>query len=192
MYKEENYCPNAKTSEIVIQSCGDELIIYNLITDKAYCLNKPLADIWQMCDGQNSISNISSEIGKKTRLQVTEDYIWLCLNDLNSKGLVDLPDFKAPLSPSNRRKVIKQIGLSTALALPLITLLVAPKAINAASGGSCNPASCPSNCCFNDVCTPFNQFGAPEGQQCFGDFDCQSECCFNMICAPACGSCFPN
>lgn len=193
MYKEENYRPNAKINDIVTQNCADELVIYNLITNKAYCLNNPLAEVWQLCDGQRDISIISAELSKKTGMSVTEDYVWLCLNELQTKGLVSLPDSKTLLTNSNRRKLIKQVGLTTAVALPMLTLLVAPKASNAASnGGTCNPALCDSNCCFNDACTPVNPGGLPDGASCFGEWDCQSDCCPAGVCVPACDFCYPH
>ena len=62
--------------------------------------------------------------------------------------------FKSPLAGMDRRQLIKKIGLSSMIALPLISSLVAPNAANAQSGAlAANCASCNQNSdCVSNNC----------------------------------------
>jgi hypothetical protein len=51
--------PHSRTKELVVQELKGELLIYDLSTNKAFCLNETSALVWQLCDGKSSISEIS-------------------------------------------------------------------------------------------------------------------------------------
>ena len=47
--------PVARQNALVMQDVDDELLIYDLQTDKAHCLNRSAVLVWKLCDGTNSI-----------------------------------------------------------------------------------------------------------------------------------------
>ena len=127
--------PLSRHSEIVVQELKNEILVYDLKTNKAICLNQISAMIWQLCDGQNSISEISRLSSEQMKTPVTEDLVWLTLEGLKRQALLDKnAEFEIESGGLSRRLMIKKVGLATTAALPFITSLTAPKAAAAQSG----------------------------------------------------------
>lgn len=153
--------PKARLENIVVQNSADETLIYDLTINKAYLLNETSAFIWNLCDGQHDLDQIEIKVSKYFKQSATKDFVWLAIDQLNKDNLLgdadELPDHFRGME---RRDVIKQIGLATMIALPFITSITAPKAVNAASG-ACIPDSgdcvdlgdySQSNCCSGLRC----------------------------------------
>jgi len=51
--------PESRQSGLVIQELGGEILIYDLREDKAFCLNATSALVWQACDGNKTVGEIS-------------------------------------------------------------------------------------------------------------------------------------
>lgn len=189
--------PLVKNQDVVIQELDDEILIYDLLKNKAFCLNQTSAMIWQECNGKKTVDEISLAVSKKTGVPISEDIVWLALSQFKSDGLLDKSDeLTTPFDGLSRREVIKRIGFASAVALPIISGVVAPSAINAQSGGaSCRCSapsagrartggcSCSSNsdCCTN-VCsfTVLNVFGLCTA----GTAPSAAACCTGVVCAP--------
>ena len=52
--------PLSRRENLVVQEMDNELMIYDLTDNKAFCLNETSAIVWQLCNGKNSITKISS------------------------------------------------------------------------------------------------------------------------------------
>lgn len=139
----EKIKPLSRKDDLVIQELNGEVLIYDLRANKAFCLNETSARVWQACDGRNSVSDISRQIG-------SDDLVWLALNDLKKEKLVEheLPT-PAKFEGMTRRQVVKNIGLSSLLALPIIAGMTAPAAAQTAS-------VCGQACVANSECTNVN------------------------------------
>lgn len=120
--------PKAKTDNIVTQESGKDLLLYNLTTNQAYCLNETAAAIYQFCDGKNSTAEL------KLQTKFPDELIFLALEELNRENLLE-ESYKASYEGMSRRQAVKKIGFSSLLALPVITSIIAPAA--AASGSTC-------------------------------------------------------
>jgi hypothetical protein len=172
-----------------------EVLIYDLTESKAFCLNETSALVWQACDGQKSVTEISNLVSQKLKSSANEDLIWFAIDQLKKERLIEnseeLPDNFAGMS---RREVIKKVGLGTMIALPIVASLVAPSAAFAQScrGGTMNvgeacttDTECISCCCaINETlttgtCAPFGGLGGP------------SDVCISA-CECAAGPCAPN
>ena len=152
----------ARQNGLVVQEMPDEVLVYDLDTNKAHCLNQSAAFVWRSCDGAKSVPDIVREFEANGRGKVTEDFVWLAIDQLNENGLLDgeiAPRFQG----QSRRQVLKTIGLASLVALPVIASLVAPKnamgAVSCACGnpGTCAAkAACPSttNCNIQGICAP--------------------------------------
>ncbi len=153
--KNENK-PLSRRDNVVVQEIDGEVLIYDLVKNKAFCLNKTSALVWQSCDGKKTIAEISDWLGKQLNSNVNEDIVWLALDQLSQENLI-VRETKpvSKFAGLSRRQVIKQVGLATVIALPIITSLVAPLAIHANS--SCIPlaggCTCP-NGTIGIICTP--------------------------------------
>ena len=150
--------PKARKNDLVIQQSGDELLVYDTHTNKATCLNSISAMVWQACDGDNSPYDIRESLEKRLKTPVTEDLVWFALEQLYKEDLLtNEEEFVGRYEGQSRREVIKKIGLSSAVSLPIIASLVAPMAVSAQSACTPNAAGClpngnvgcssPNECC---------------------------------------------
>jgi len=136
--------PRNRIEKIVVQEMNDEVLIYDLEKNKAFCLNQTSAIIWRECDGKNSVADIAGTLSKKLRTPINEDLVWMAVSQFRKDDLLaDSNELLTPLDGLSRREVVKRIGYSTMVALPLIASVTAPSAIRAQSGciapSSCTP-----------------------------------------------------
>ena len=129
--------PVARKTGLVIQEVPDEVLVYDLDTNKAHCLNRTAAMVWRSCDGTRSVSDIAAHLGTVSGETVTDDLVWLAIDQLNANDLLE-KKMSAEFNGLSRRDVIKRIGLSSMIALPVIASLVAPPSAMAAASCACN------------------------------------------------------
>lgn len=156
--------PMARQNGLVVQEMPDEVLVYDLDTNKAHCLNNSAALVWKSCDGTNSVEDIVRQFESNGAGKVTEDFVWLAIDQLNENNLLEgkvAPRFAG----QSRRQVLKTIGLASMVALPVIASLVAPPnalgnvscaCVNNAACGLPERMGCPSvvNCNASGQCAP--------------------------------------
>lgn len=130
-----NKLPLAKTADIVVQTLGKEVLIYDLNTHKAFNLNETSAIVYQACDGISTIDEL------RVKTNFSDDIIFLALDELKKENLIEEDkSFISPFNGMSRREVIRKVGLASMIALPVISSLIAPIAAMAQSAGNCvNP-----------------------------------------------------
>ncbi len=134
--------PIARKSGLVVQEVPDEVLVYDLESNKAHCLNQSAAMIWRSCDGNNSVSEIAKLVESQAGGKVTEDFVWLAIDQLSENNLLE-KQISSSFEGTSRREVIKKIGIASVIAIPVIASLVAPQSALAAASCSCNnPGSC--------------------------------------------------
>lgn len=139
--------PVSRKDDIVIQELKGEVLIYDLKINKAFCLNETSAIVWQLCDGNNSVSDITKKFSKELNSPVTEDFVWLAIDQLKQENLLSNSEEIVPeFNGMSRREVIRKVGLGTMVAIPIVSGLIAPTAVQAQSGACTTPA----NGCNND------------------------------------------
>lgn len=153
--------PLARQNGIVVQEMPDEVLVYDLDNNKAHCLNQSAAFVWKSCDGNNTIGDIVKQFEATGSGKVTEDFVWLAIDQLGENGL--LANEVAPrFEGQSRRQVLKTIGLASMVALPVIASLVAPTSALASTsctctaGSQCAGRACPSTTVCNNLglCAP--------------------------------------
>lgn len=159
--------PVSRKNDLVVQEHDGEILIYDLIDNRALCLNEASARVWRACDGTNSVEDISRAVGN-------EDLVWLALAELKKEKLIDHgPTTPKKFDGMSRREVIRKIGLGSLVALPIVASVVAPPAVFAISVcPTTNPPGCPTT----------GGSRAP-GCGCSGNGNCTSGTCI-----PAAGS----
>lgn len=136
--------PQSRSENIVVQSADKELLLYDLIINKAYCLNETSALIYQACDGKTTFAEL-----KKRERKLTDEIIFLAIDEMQKENLLQ-EKFESGIS---RRKLLTEAAFA-ALTLPMITILIAPKAVQAQSclqrGATCTSSGqcCPEFCQF--------------------------------------------
>jgi Coenzyme PQQ synthesis protein D (PqqD) len=136
--------PVARKEGLVIQDMADEVLVYDLTTNKAHCLNQTAAAVWKSCDGKRSVADISKLLNNINGGVVHEDLIWLAIDQLNEASLLET-ELVVNFNNQNRREVLKKVSLAAVIALPIVTSLVAP---TVASAGSTCPASTACTCTY--------------------------------------------
>ena len=132
--------PKALTEELVIQRSGDELLIYDLRSNRAVCLNQTASLVWENCTGSQSISEIALKLSGLLDTPVDEELVVFALDQLANEGLLsDQSAFYSNYSGESRRQVIKKLGFGSLVALPIVSAIIAPQAALAGSGGCVNP-----------------------------------------------------
>jgi hypothetical protein len=125
--------PTARTRDLIIEELADEVLVYDLNTDKAHCLNLMSALIWKNCDGAKTERELAAilqrELGTPTATQVVK----LGLEELAGHGLLQEDAPASPKERVSRRRLIQNLGFSAAMALPLIMSITAPAAAGAGS-----------------------------------------------------------
>jgi hypothetical protein len=154
--------PVARKDGLVIQETADEVLVYDLTTNKAHCLNQTAAFVWKSCDGRSSIEEITKRFEAETGAAVDADLVWLAIDQLNGKQLLE-KDMTASFTGRSRREVIKKIGLAAVIALPVVASLSAPSSVMASSSCICqDPLQCSEqtgcastiNCNNTGICAP--------------------------------------
>jgi hypothetical protein len=155
--------PQARKEGILIKELSHETLVYDLERHKAHCLNPTAAAIWKLCDGRRSAVEIASVMAEESRLPVDEPVVWYGVGQLAKAALMEFPrqrlDVRAGIS---RRDALGRIGIATAIAVPLVTSIVAPTARAAVSCTVACPGGDPTPCinfgppcsgsCTNNLC----------------------------------------
>ena len=159
--------PNARKESLVIQELTDEILVYDLSNNKAHCLNQTAAFVWKACDGKNSINEITTNFEKQFGGKVSEDFIWLAIDQLNDKDLL-IGETPKKFAGQNRREVLKKIGLASVIALPIVASITAPTAAHAVVCSGTQTTSC---------------IGCPDGTPCNINMDAMIGTCIGGACA---------
>jgi hypothetical protein len=136
--------PTARKNGLVVQEMPDEVLVYDLDSNKAHCLNQTAASVWKSCDGKTSVADIAEVLASNTGSRISEDLVWLAIDQLSENNLLE-QQIRADFAGRSRREVIKKIGLASVIAIPVIASLVAPQSALAASSCRCNSQN-PSEC----------------------------------------------
>jgi len=187
-----NNYPNSRKNNIVVKEVDNEILIYDTETKKAFCLNETSALVWKFCDGKTNRSEIGRMAANKLGHKVDDAIVWLALEELRKDGLLsEEMETHTHYNGLTRRQVLRSIGITSAVSLPIVTSLVAPRASYAQScvgvgtnppgqllvdidcpfpGPPCSCASFFTSCCSGsasvDSCTTMApSAGVPPGMQ---------------------------
>ncbi len=158
MKNTDQVLPLARKDGLVVQELPDEVLIYDLDRHKAHCLNPTAALVWNHCDGQMTMTEMIGILKEETHSPIDEDVVWLALDQLAKTHLLSEQVIRPTGSGKlNRRDVMRRIGWAAAVALPLVTSIVAPSAVQAvtcrAPGQPCTTGvQCCSGVCNTTTC----------------------------------------
>ena len=90
--------PVARTASLIVKEVDGEILVYDLQTDKAHCLNDTAARVWKNCDGRKSVSEISEVLSAESNTSVKDEVVWLALDQLEKFKLLE----ETPARPGSR------------------------------------------------------------------------------------------
>ena len=149
--------PIARKENLVVEELPDEVLVYDRDTDKAHCLNHTAALIWENCDGEKTPSDIAVLLQHRLNTPMSVQVVMLGVEELASHGLLKEDGSAPPIVPVSRRRLIQNLGLSAAIALPVIMSITAPAAAQAGSDPCiANPRAVGCPCTFDSDCDSAN------------------------------------
>ncbi len=195
--KNSQIYPIARNNDLVMLEAEDEILVYDLKANNAFCLNQTAAMVWQTCNGKNSIEDIIKHINSKLKTQINEEFVHFALTELRDKNLVEKNSILTgnQFSSLSRREAVRKLSFGTMAALPLISMIAVPTAGQAMScvevtdpctigGTPCCPGA--GNCVAGvGQCCNFSAGFCADNTQCCGT----SFCCKPAL-APL-GQCIP-
>lgn len=154
--------PVARTDGLLVETLGDETVVYDLESKEAHCLKGLAAVAFAYADGANSPADIAELASYRLVRPVTEAEIGDSLEQLEERGLLRAPPH-GEHDGLSRRQALRTLAAAGAGTV-LITTVTAPVAAAASSCNALNPSDFPA--CFtgsapssgNDFfgCTPCN------------------------------------
>jgi hypothetical protein len=151
--------PRARVQGLIIQELADEVLVYDEDRNKAVCLNHTAALVWRYCDGKTTVTSMTRQLERDLKTEgVDEKIVWYALDQLGKDHLLVEPAAApAVLAGMSRRQLVRVLGVAAVVAIPVVTSIVAPTVVEAAT---CLPpsqpcttsAQCCSGLCSGGVC----------------------------------------
>ena len=151
--------PLARTNGLVVQEVPNEVLVFDMETNEAHCLNETAAMVWKYCDGNTSVEKIAQILGENNGSNVNDDLVWLAIDQLNEHKLLE-KEVETKFAGQSRREALRKIGLASMIALPIIASMAAPRSVLANTScvcttlANCVPQTgCGQVACTNSACT---------------------------------------
>jgi hypothetical protein len=166
----------ARKDDLVVQEMPDEVLVYDIKSHKAHCLNLIAAFVWNHCDGRMTPTEIAGLMEQEWREPVGEDVVWMALKQLSKANLLQ-EQIAMPVSRAGmtRRGMMQKVGLG-ALLTPMVMTVIAPTAAQAATACVPNATGCKPN-------------GNQPGNACISSSECCSCCCKSTSGTPSDAHC---
>ena len=123
--------PLARTTDLIVEELQDELLVYDLESDRGHCLSPAAAAVWRRCDGRTPVEGLSAQVG------LDAETVGRALDELTGCGLLEAGAVDA--DGTTRREITVRLAKAGAAvaAAPLIVSVTAPTPAQAQSPGVC-------------------------------------------------------
>jgi hypothetical protein len=156
--------PVARAEGLIVESVGEETVVYDVNTKEAHCLKPLAAAVFSYANGSNTTADIAELVAYRLGTPVTEADVADAVKQLEGSALLDTPlAVRSGLSRREAMGKFAKLGVAVS-ATPLIATVMAPAASAAGSkiptGGCCgstktdtctggNPLCESNHCCQN-------------------------------------------
>ncbi len=165
--------PRARTSHLLVQSTGDDLIVFDQHRHLSHALNRTAALVFEHADGSRSVADLVALLQTELNETADEDLVLMTLDKLRRAHLLEEAGARsAEALRTSRRRFVRKIGLvgSLTLLLPSVETIVAPTSAMAQSGAapgvgceSDSDSGCASNSASAACATNSASAGGPGG-----------------------------
>ena len=69
--------PIARRENLIVEELPDEVLVYDLTTDKAHCLNRTAALIWKNCDGEKTQGDLAALLQHELKTPMSTQVVTL-------------------------------------------------------------------------------------------------------------------
>jgi len=123
--------PAARKNGLLSETVGEETVVFDRSSQRAYRLNRSAAMVWRHCDGKNSVQDLAEIVQRELQMrEPATRVVEIALQKLASLKLLEGP------SVVTRRAVGRKIALAAAL-IPAIAAITVPTPAKAQSGTLC-------------------------------------------------------
>jgi hypothetical protein len=170
--------PLAKQDQLVVEELGDELLIYDLHSDRAHSLSCDAARVWKACDGKTKAEALAAQVGLD-HATVADALEQLRVCELLDEG----PQLNGNGNGLTRRGLtLRAVKLgAAAAAAPLIVSIAAPTAALAVTEAFCQGIAVSAKGCGD-----CHKFGCcccePPGGVVPGSKPCHADCITSPDC----------
>lgn len=136
-----------RSPRLIVRALDDETLVYDLARDRAHRLDPLASLVFSLADGTRTAGEIAAGVEARFPTGSPELVVEYTLDRLEAAHLVEPVRRASPRARMSRRRLLALIG-SGAAQLPVVTSLVAPTALQAAS--YLTPMQCaarPRNAC---------------------------------------------
>jgi hypothetical protein len=155
--------PVARTEGLLVETIGDEAVVYDLQSKEAHCLKALASVVFTHADGKTSKDDLAVLAEERLGGTVTPANIDEAVAQLDACALLQVP--LVIHDGMSRRALVRKAGYAgatAAFAVPLITSIAAPTAAMAASSIATGCSGCGKNSdCVSNHCCQSNA-----GKQC--------------------------
>lgn len=123
--------PRARQDDLLVETVGDELLLYDQNSYTAHCLSPIAACIWRHCDGEHDVTDLAVLAGASERLVAD------ALHELREKDLLDAEPalMQSTVPGESRREALGRVArYGAAAAVPLVVSATAATPAMASSG----------------------------------------------------------
>jgi hypothetical protein len=141
-------------TRIFSEAVADNVVVLDAESMHYHSLNQTAAQVWDLCDGQRSVDDITAEL-RNRGIDAPEEAVALAVAELGEAELLQTTPTLGE-SRVHRRRVLKlaAAGLIGAGALPIVQSITVPHAASAATliGVDC----CTQGCTIAGLCVNIN------------------------------------
>jgi hypothetical protein len=162
--------PEARKDALLVEKLPDETLVYDTKRNKAFCLNRTTAAVWQKCDGDTSTEQISRLVCEEVGIDREKDpdagldLVALALDRLARARLLSESSCVELQEPRySRRELARRLAFMGGLAalVPTVFAINAVAAATTTCVSICNRFTIGQCCCSNrKKCTNIGCKGA--------------------------------
>jgi hypothetical protein len=140
---EHGSLPRARQDDLLLETVGEELLLYDQNSHTAHCLRPIAACVWRHCNGKRDVTELAELAG------ASEDLVADALQELREKNLLDAEPalVQRTVSGVSRREAIGRIarvGAAAAAGSMIVSATAATPAMASSGGGFVGFAFSPS------------------------------------------------
>jgi hypothetical protein len=145
-------CARFLRKKLIARWSGDELVLYDQESTTAHCLNRIAGEMLLACEHESSPIEVAAAL-RENWPEIEAEVVHASLIQMAAAGLLEATMKEECDSPS-RREIIRKLGITAAVALPIVvtSVLIPSPAAAASCATLAQPCSGTKPCCSPLVC----------------------------------------
>jgi hypothetical protein len=150
--QQDGSLPRARQDDLLVETLGEELLLYDQNSHTAHCLSPIAACVWRHCDGERDMTELAELAG------ASESVVTDALHELREKDLLAAePALMQSTFPgvSRREAIIRvaRVGVAAAGASLIVSATAATPAMASSGESPCESGGLGCCICNNNECT---------------------------------------